>query len=117
MKTKLRLLSLLLIGFLFTGCDSALVVMNQMQQNMGGRCAETITQSYLFNDKTQKYDLEGYIVLESDEGEDIEEIETNWVKSKRYEHSNNGQFGEYFESSPYSNSSYKIVVSCNQWQQ
>jgi len=40
--------------------------MNQMQQGMGGQCIETNTQSYLYNNETQNYDLEGYIVLDND---------------------------------------------------
>jgi len=118
MKTKLFLLTkLLLISFSLSSCDAALVAMNQMQQGMGGQCIETNTQSYLYNNETQNYDLEGYIVLDNDEGENIEEIEMNWVNSKRYEHSNKGQFGEFFETSPYSNSTYKILVYCSQWHQ
>jgi hypothetical protein len=100
--------------FIFSSCDSLLTTLDAANQSMGGVCLEIECSSGYYNSNTEKYVMDAYLV-KNDEGEDIDAAEERWVGVYSNQALDNG-IGVYYYTSPYSNTSYRFVVTCAVWQ-
>lgn len=106
-------LPLLIALFVLTSCGEISRGLQSMAQGMGGRCTRYTCTYGHYDAATQKYKMMYYKGKDA-RGNDISNQELKWVKSTSNYYMNSG-IGVYYQTSPYSNTSYKFDVRCEQW--
>ena len=100
------------LGLFTTSCDELTMALQYANQSNGGVCLETEGTFGYFNKTDQDYRMNRYRA-NNDSGESIAEKELNWINSRVDYYLSN--IGIYYDTSPYSNAEYKIVITCVTW--